>query len=165
MTLIDRLQLCGPLKNSETILNVTINANLIVYISVSINDFIHNYHRTLFNDIPGNHKKMVVLVEMNMLHCNGSPLLPDYLSCLFACVLSHCFIPTSFSVSTMVPIPKGSNKELTNIKNYRGIALSSLISMLFDNCIMSLNSYIYLNPMIFNLFIRRKRLMYNVFLL
>ena len=52
-------------------------------------------------------------------------------------------IPTSFSVSTMVPIPKGFNKDLTNIKNYRGIALSSLISKLFDNCIISSNSYIF----------------------
>ena len=58
-------------------------------------------------------------------------------------MLSYCFIPTSFSVSTMVHIPKGSNKDLTNIKNYRGIALSSLISKLFDNCIISSNSYIF----------------------
>ena len=43
----------------------------------------------------------------------------------------------------MVPIPKGSNKELTNIMNYKGIALSSLISKLLDNCIMSLNSCIF----------------------
>ena len=43
----------------------------------------------------------------------------------------------------MVPIPKGSNKDLTNVKNYRGIALSSLISKLFENCIISSNSYIF----------------------
>ena len=43
----------------------------------------------------------------------------------------------------MVPIPKGSNKKLTYVKNYRGIALSSLISKLFDNCIISSNSYIF----------------------
>ena len=43
----------------------------------------------------------------------------------------------------MVPIPKGSNKDLINIKNYRGIALSSLISKLFDNCIISSNTYIF----------------------
>ena len=47
---------------------------------------------------------------------NGSPLLSEYISCLFTCMLSHCFIPTSFSVSTMVPIPKGVNKDLTNMK-------------------------------------------------
>ena len=37
---------------------------------------------------------------------NRFPLLSECLSCLFACMLSHCFIPTSFSVPTMVPIPK-----------------------------------------------------------
>ena len=58
-------------------------------------------------------------------------------------MLSHCFILTSFSVSTVVPIPEGSTKDSTNIKNYRGIALSSLISKLFDNCIISSNSYIF----------------------
>ena len=75
---------------------------------------------------------------------NSSPLLSEYLSYLFTCMLSHCFIPTSFSVSTMVPIPKGSNKDLTDVnKKYRGIVLSSLISKLFDNCIISSNSYIF----------------------
>ena len=47
------------------------------------------------------------------------------------------------SVSTMVLIPKGSTKDLTNVKNDRGIALSSLISKLFDICIISSNSYIF----------------------
>ena len=74
---------------------------------------------------------------------NGSPLLSEYLSCLFTCISSHCFIHTSFSVSTIDSIPKGSNKDLTNIKNYRRIALSSLISKLFDNCIISSNPYIF----------------------
>ena len=58
-------------------------------------------------------------------------------------MLSHCFILTSCSISTMVPIPKGSNKNLTNVKKYRGIALSMLISKLVDNCIISSNSYIF----------------------
>ena len=48
-----------------------------------------------------------------------------YLHVCYLIVLSHFIY-----VSTMVPIPKGSNKELTNIKNYRGNALSSLISKL-----------------------------------
>ena len=38
----------------------------------------------------------------------------------------------------MVHIPKGSNKDLNNMHNYRRIAL-----MLFDNCIISPNSYIF----------------------
>ena len=39
----------------------------------------------------------------------------------------------------MIPIPKGSNKDTSDIKNYRGIALSSLLSKVFDSCIISLN--------------------------
>ena len=46
--MIDRLQQYG-----------TINANLIVYISVPIKDFIHNYPRALFNDIPGSGRRLI----------------------------------------------------------------------------------------------------------
>ena len=36
----------------------------------------------------------------------------------------------------MIPIPKGHNTDLTSIKKSRGIALSSLLSEIFDNCII-----------------------------
>ena len=39
----------------------------------------------------------------------------------------------------MIPIPKSSNKDTYDIKNYRGIALSSLLSKVFDSCIIPLN--------------------------
>ena len=51
-------------------------------------------------------------------------------------MLSHCIAPSSFCMSTMIPIPKGSG-SMGDIKNYRGIALSSLLSKLFDTCIIS----------------------------
>ena len=44
---------------------------------------------------------------------------------------------------TMIPIPKGSNKDTSDIDNYRGIALSSLLSKLFDSCIISLNIVVF----------------------
>ena len=37
----------------------------------------------------------------------------------------------------MIPIPKGFNKDLSKSQNYRGIALSSLFSKIFDHCIIS----------------------------
>ena len=40
----------------------------------------------------------------------------------------------------MVPIPKKSSGSMGEIMNYRGIALSSLLSKIFDNCIIS-NQY------------------------
>ena len=50
-------------------------------------------------------------------------------------MLSHCCAPTSFCMSTMIPIPKGSG-SMGHMKNYRSIALSSLLSRLFDTCII-----------------------------
>ena len=55
-------------------------------------------------------------------------------------MLSHFYAPSSFCISTMVPIPKKSIGAMGEITNYRGIALSSLLSKIFDNCIIS-NQY------------------------
>ena len=71
-------------------------------------------------------------------YCNGTPLLSRYISALFNCMITHCYVPNSFCISTIIPIPKGSNKSTSTVKNYRGIALSSLLSKIFDNCIISL---------------------------
>ena len=48
-------------------------------------------------------------------------------------MLHHSYSPDSFCLSTMVPIPKGSNKDLSISKNYRSIALVSIFSKIFDN--------------------------------
>ena len=50
-------------------------------------------------------------------------------------MLHHSFSPSTFCISTMIPIPKGFNKDFS--QNYRGIALSSLFSKIFDHCIIS----------------------------
>ena len=43
----------------------------------------------------------------------------------------------------MIPIPKGSNKDTSDIRNYRGIVLNSLLSKLFDSCIILLNTVVF----------------------
>ena len=55
-------------------------------------------------------------------------------------MLAHCYAPSSFCFSTMVPIPKKSSGSIGEITNYRGTALSSLLSKISDNCIIS-NQY------------------------
>ena len=52
-------------------------------------------------------------------------------------MLTHCCIPVSFSMSTIVPIPKRGAGSMTDVKHYRGIALSSLFCKLFDTCIIA----------------------------
>ena len=52
---------------------------------------------------------------------NGPPLLFHCLSVLFTAMLKHSYAPKRFCISTVIPIPKGMNK---NTAGY--IALSSL---------------------------------------
>ena len=73
---------------------------------------------------------------------NASPLCCVYLSYLFTTMLYYYFTPKYLCNSTMIPIPKASNKDTSDIKNYRGIALSSFLSKVFDSCIISLNSMV-----------------------
>ena len=77
-------------------------------------------------------------------------------------MLYYCFTPKSLCNSTMIPIPKGSNKDTSDIKNYRGIALSSLLSKVFDSCIISLNSMV-LRSDDLQFAYKKKVLLYNVF--
>ena len=48
-------------------------------------------------------------------------------------MLYYCFTPKSLCNSTMIPIPKGSNKDISDIINY---------SKVFDSCIISRNSVV-----------------------
>ena len=52
-------------------------------------------------------------------------------------MLSHCYAPSSFCISTMVLIPTKSSGSMGQIMNYRGIALSSLLSKILYNCIIN----------------------------
>ena len=47
-------------------------------------------------------------------------------------ILSHGCVPDDLAVSTVIPIPKGHNLNLTDSANYRGISLSSMFGKIFD---------------------------------
>ena len=66
---------------------------------------------------------------------NAPMLLFEILSVLFICMLHHSYSPDSFCLSTMLPIPKGSNKDLSMSKNYISIALGSIFSKIFDTAL------------------------------
>ena len=52
-------------------------------------------------------------------------------------MLHHSYSSQLFWLSTIIPIPKTSNKDLSMSENYRGIALGSIFTKIFDNCIIS----------------------------
>jgi hypothetical protein len=59
-----------------------------------------------------------------------------HIACLFSAVIVHGTAPANFLSSTIVPIPKGRNANLSVSENFRGIALSSIFGKIFDNIIL-----------------------------
>ena len=59
-----------------------------------------------------------------------------HFSFLFTLMIKHGHCPSPFIQSTIVPIPKNSRKSLNDSANYRGIALNSPVSKLFELVIL-----------------------------
>jgi exonuclease III len=59
-----------------------------------------------------------------------------HISCLFTSIIVHGSVTDSFLSSTIVPIPKNRNANLSDSSNYRGIALSSMFGKLLDYIIL-----------------------------
>jgi len=54
---------------------------------------------------------------------------------LSAIIIRGC-LPDTFTVNTVIPIPKSHNANMSDSGNYRGIALGSIFSKLFDNIVL-----------------------------
>ena len=90
--------------NSATNVN---NINIILLVCINI-DFSAVRHSILSKLKVGKHNGFDGVSFDFIL--NGTELLCHqlYLSTLFSLMLSHCYAPDSFHMSTMIPIPKGS---------------------------------------------------------
>ena len=55
---------------------------------------------------------------------------------LYSSIMLHGTIPTAMNISTLVAVPKNTNKSLNRSDNYRAIALSSTIGKLIDKVIL-----------------------------
>ena len=60
------------------------------------------------------------------------------LAALFRTFLIHGYISHNLLVCALSPIVKDPNDDISSSKNYRGIAISSLILKVFDNCFLLL---------------------------
>lgn len=83
---------------------------------------------------PGKSDGLVGLSSDFFLHACDE--LSIHISLLFTSLLVHGHVPEVMSISTVIPIPKGKNVNITESVNYRGIALSSIFSKLFDMVIL-----------------------------
>ena len=62
---------------------------------------------------------------------NGNRELSVHVSLFLSGVIAHGTPPDDFQVSTVIPIPKGRNVNLSESSNYRGIAFSSIYGKMF----------------------------------
>jgi len=66
------------------------------------------------------------------------PYISDLLSVLFKCCLIHGIVPNSFGTSIIIPLVKDTSGDVTKTSNYRGIALSPIISKVFESCLLNI---------------------------
>ena len=78
------------------------------------------------------------LSNEHLLHSH--PIVSVILSRLFMMIIHSCYIPAGFKMSYIVPIPKlkdARSKALTcKCNDFRGIAISPVISKLFEYCFL-----------------------------
>jgi hypothetical protein len=76
-------------------------------------------------------------VELVSNHFIKSPqILKTYLAQLLSLCITHCYMPSSLLLSTIIPIPKDKMGNLADTNNYRGIALCALCLKIFEYVIL-----------------------------
>ena len=70
----------------------------------------------------------------------GSDRLKVHLMLLFNAMTIHGTCPSEFFKSLVIPIPKNKKKSLNDSNNYRGIALSNIVSKILDLLILKQNA-------------------------
>jgi len=73
-----------------------------------------------------------------MLH--ATDCLYAHLGLVLTAMLSHGYSPNEYLDTAIIPIPKNARKSVNDSENYRGIALSSIVSKIFDWVIINNNS-------------------------
>ena len=81
---------------------------------------------------------------------HAHPLLCLLLSICFTFMFKHCYMPQSMINSVIIPIIKNKSGNFTDKNNYRPIALSSIISKVFEHIIIiCLEEYLWTNDNVF----------------
>lgn len=71
------------------------------------------------------------------------PIIISLLSMLFNLMIKYEFVPDSFGVGIIIPIPKNdSSNNFSKVSDYRGITVSPVISKLFELCIVENIKYL-----------------------
>jgi len=74
------------------------------------------------------------MLTNHLIH--GTSRLRVCMALLFNAMVKHACIPSDFSISTLIPIPKHRKKSLNVSDNYRAIALSSILGKVLDHILL-----------------------------
>jgi hypothetical protein len=74
------------------------------------------------------------IVKEHLVHCH--PSLIVHLKLLFNMLITHGLVPDSFGIGIVVPLVKDRRGDSSDVRNYRGITLSPIISKMFEYCIL-----------------------------
>jgi hypothetical protein len=64
-------------------------------------------------------------------------VLSVHLTLLFNMCLCHCYLPDELIKTTVVPLLKNKSGDISDVNNYRAIALSNCLSKLFESLMLS----------------------------
>lgn len=72
----------------------------------------------------------------------GGPLLSVHLTLLFNMFLNHCHLPLEFVRTTIIPLIKNKTGDVSDVNNYRAVALSNCLSKVLESILLEcLQSY------------------------
>jgi hypothetical protein len=83
------------------------------------------------------------IVSEHIMHSH--PALVIHLKILFSMILKTGHVPDDFGKGIVIPISKDKSGNPSSIDNYRPITLSSVISKVFEHCLISLFSKFIVN--------------------
>ena len=64
-------------------------------------------------------------------------ILSILLSCCFTGMLTHGFLPSSFMDTKIIPLVKNRCAVLSDINNYRPVAIANVLSKVFENILLN----------------------------
>ena len=91
-------------------------------------------------------RKLSVRYGFSSAHLiNGSELLSEseYIAVLFTQIIQSSEIPREMCESNIIPIPKDKRKSLSDLNNYRSIAIGSLLLKMLEKMLINGNSHIF----------------------
>ena len=67
---------------------------------------------------------------------HSHPIIITLLTKLYDLMIKYHYVPDAFGIGLTVPVPKSANGNCYHTDDYRGITISSVLSEIFEHCIL-----------------------------